>query len=71
MKLLFSSRSDLTLLLSQEVLGDKTRINMPGVVGPENWTWRLDRPLEDLAEDPAVGARLDAIRRLAQESGRF
>lgn len=71
MRLLFSARSNLTLLLAQEVLGDKTRINMPGVVGPENWTWRLDRPIEDLAADEAVGARLDAIRRLAQESGRF
>ena len=70
-RLLFSARSDLTLLLAQEVLGDKTRINMPGVVGPENWTWRLARPIEDLAEDPAVDARLDAIRSLAQESGRF
>ena len=70
-RLLFSARSSLTLLLAQEVLGDKSRINLPGYVGPENWTWRLPRPLEDLAEDPAVNARLEAIKKLAQESGRF
>ncbi|MBX3233931.1 MAG: 4-alpha-glucanotransferase [Labilithrix sp.] len=70
-RLLFSSRSNLTLLLAQEVLGDKTRINLPGHVGPENWTWRLDRPLEELAADPAVNARLAAIKTLAQGSGRF
>ena len=70
-RLLFSARSHLTLLLAQEVLGDKTRINLPGYVGPENWTWRLPRPLEELAEDAKLGERLDAIKKLAQESGRF
>lgn len=70
-RLLFSSRSDLTLLLAQEVLGDKTRINLPGTVTSQNWTWRLDRPIEDLLEDPAMTARLDAIRRLAVATNRF
>ena len=70
-RLLFSARSNLTLLLAQEVLGDKSRINLPGYVGPENWTWRLPRPLEELAEDPAIGARLEAIKKLAQEAQRF
>lgn len=70
-RLLFSARSHLTLLLAQEVLGDKSRINLPGHVGPENWTWRLPRPLEELMEDPQVNARLAAIKQLSQDSGRF
>ncbi len=70
-KLLFSSRSDLTLLLAQEVLGDKSRINLPGTVSDDNWTWRLSRPIEDLVEDPAVSARLEAIRDLAISSHRY
>jgi 4-alpha-glucanotransferase len=70
-KLLFSSRSELTLLLAQEVLGDKTRINLPGTVTAENWTWRLPRPIEELREDPQVTARLDAIKRLAADANRF
>lgn len=70
-RLLFSARSNLTLLLAQEVLGDKTRINLPGYVGPENWSWRLPRSLEELAADPKITARLDAIKKLAEESGRF
>jgi 4-alpha-glucanotransferase len=70
-KLLFSSRSELTLLLAQEVLGDTARINLPGTVDENNWTWRLSRPLEDLREDPAVGKRLDAIRQLATGAKRF
>jgi len=70
-KLLFSSRSDLTLLLAQEILGDKSRINLPGTVTADNWTWRLARPIEDLREDPAVSARLEAIRQLASAANRF
>lgn len=60
--LLFSSRSSLTLVLVNELLGDKSRINTPGTVTDQNWTWRLERPIEDLRDDAALGARLDAIR---------
>ncbi|HVH41997.1 MAG TPA: 4-alpha-glucanotransferase [Labilithrix sp.] len=70
-RLLFSSASELTLLLAQEILGDKARINLPGTVTPDNWTWRISRPIEDLRDDPAVTARLDAIRRLAVAANRF
>ena len=71
MKLLFSSRSNLTLLLAQEILGDKTRINTPGTVTAQNWTWRLPRPLEDLREDAALRGRFAAIRALVAGSGRI
>lgn len=70
-KLLFSSRSELTLLLAQEILGEKARINLPGTVTADNWTWRLSKPIEDLVEDPNVTKRLDAIRRLAVAANRF
>jgi 4-alpha-glucanotransferase len=71
LRLLFSSRSGLTLLLAQEILGDKTRINTPGTVTSNNWTWRLPRPIEDLAGDAVLGARLEAIRALAVAAQRF
>jgi len=64
-KLLFSASSDLTLLLAQEILGDKTRINTPGTVTDVNWTWRMARPIEELRDDAKVVARLDAIGQLA------
>lgn len=69
-RLLLSARSDVTLLLAQEILGDKTRINLPGTVTDKNWTWRLSRPIEDLLEDEAVNVRLEAIARLAAATGR-
>lgn len=70
LKLLFSARSELTLVLVNELLGDKSRINTPGTVNDQNWTWRLPRPIEDLREDPKLVARFAAIRELVAASGR-
>ena len=70
-KLLFSSKSALTLFLAQELLGAKERINVPGTVNEQNWTWRLARPIEDLEADPALGQRFAAIRAHAEAFGRL
>jgi 4-alpha-glucanotransferase len=67
---LYGSASDLALVLAQEILGDRERINMPATVTDQNWTWRLPRPLEDLEGDAALGSRLAAIRQLVERSGR-
>lgn len=67
---LYGSGSDLVLVLAQELLGDRARLNTPATVSDDNWTWRLPRALEDLAEDPSVNARLDAVRELVDRSGR-
>lgn len=71
LKLLFSAKSQLTLVLVNELLGDRERINTPGTVNDRNWTWRLPRPIEDLAEDPALGTRFDAVRALVDQFGRL
>lgn len=68
--LLFSARSELTLVLVNELIGDKTRINTPGTVNDQNWTWRLPRPIEELREEPELRARFDAIRDRVVASGR-
>ncbi len=67
---LFRASSDLVLVLGQELLGVRARINTPGTVSDDNWTWRLPRPIEDLEEDPRVVARLDAVRALVEKAGR-
>jgi 4-alpha-glucanotransferase len=67
---LFRTSSDLTLVLAQELLGVRDRINVPATVGSHNWTWRLPAPIEDLEADRRVDARLDAIRALVTASGR-
>jgi 4-alpha-glucanotransferase len=68
---LFHAGSDMTLVLAQELLGERVRINTPGTVGEANWTYRLPRPIEELEADGKVGARLDAVRRAVEESGRL
>ena len=58
---MYGARSDLALALAQELLGVEDRINTPATVGPQNWTWRLPRPIEQLAPRPAsrVAFRFD------------
>jgi 4-alpha-glucanotransferase len=70
LKMLFKSGSSLTLTLVQELLGETARINTPGTVGVENWTYRLPKPIEDLEKDPVVNARLETIRHMVKEGGR-
>jgi 4-alpha-glucanotransferase len=67
---LYRSNSDLALVLVQELLGTRDRINTPGTVGPENWTLRLPGPIEDLESDGRLSARFDAIRMLVENAGR-
>jgi 4-alpha-glucanotransferase len=67
---LYRASSDLALVLGQELIGVRDRLNTPATVGAHNWSWRLPRPIEDLEADPALAARLDAIRGLVQASGR-
>jgi len=35
-------------------LGEEHRINYPGVVGPQNWSWRLPVPLNELQNQPVL-----------------
>ena len=58
-------------MLAQEILGEKARINTPGTVNDQNWTWRLPRPIEDLREDATMKARFATIRALVAASGRL
>jgi 4-alpha-glucanotransferase len=53
---LAGSGSELVLLLVQDVLASRDRINVPGTVGAENWTYRLPVPVEDLPTASADGA---------------
>ncbi len=62
MALVLGARSELVLLLMQDVLGVHDRVNTPSTVGPHNWTWRLPANIEALATDEAVRAKLAMVR---------
>lgn len=55
-RLTMTSRCHLCMLQMQDVLGlgSEARMNMPGTVGPQNWSWRM----EPDALTPALAARL-------------
>ena len=70
LRMLFRSGSDTTLVLVQELIGDHARINVPGTVGDENWTYRLPAPIESLEKDARLSHRFEEIRRDVTASGR-
>ena len=55
-RLTMSSRCRTSMVQMQDVLGlgSEARMNMPGTVGPQNWSWRMDEG----ALTPALAKRL-------------
>lgn len=68
--LIHGSGSELTLLLMQDVLGSRERINTPSTVGPQNWTYRLPGTVEELRADRAVQRLWAMVRESITKSGR-
>jgi 4-alpha-glucanotransferase len=68
LELVYRSGSDLLLLPFQDALGARERVNVPGTVTEENWTYRIPRDLAALHADRATLSRL---RGLAERSGRI
>lgn len=66
----YRSGSDLLILPVQDVFGARERINLPGTVGPENWSYRLPWSLSRLGTDPFVRERTAAMADLARRHRR-
>lgn len=62
LRVLCGAGSDLVLLLAQDLLGLRDRINKPSTVGEHNWTWRLPQPIERLRGEAQVKAALARVR---------
>jgi 4-alpha-glucanotransferase len=69
-EMLFRSPADLLLIPVQDVFGWPDRVNTPGTVGAENWSWKLPWPSERLLEEPDARARAATLKKLAEETGR-
>jgi 4-alpha-glucanotransferase len=67
---LYASPSRMVMIPIQDLFGWRDRINLPGTVGPANWSWRLPCAIEDLRHDPALAARLAQLRAMAIRAGR-
>jgi 4-alpha-glucanotransferase len=67
----YGAGSDLLLLPMQDACGWRDRINVPGTVGAENWSWRLPFTVEQLQDDETMNATARELRALAERSGRI
>lgn len=67
---LYAAPSRLVMIPIQDLFGWRARINLPGTVGPANWSWRLPCAIEDLADDAALATRLAQLREMAARAGR-
>ena len=54
----------------QDLFGWRDRINTPGTVGAQNWTWMLPWPVDRWRELPETLARAEELRALAVASRR-
>ncbi len=64
---LYAARSALVLLPLPDAYGGRERINVPGTIGAQNWSYRLPWTLDELRAD---GALRDRLRALAARHGR-
>ncbi len=68
LEVVYSSGSDLALLPFQDAMGTRERVNVPGTVSRENWSYRIPVNVTALSADRAARERL---RALAARSGRL
>lgn len=65
-----ASGSDYALLPIQDVFGWRDRINVPGTVNNDNWTWRVPWSIDTLGDEPEAVARAQALRGLCRRHRR-
>jgi 4-alpha-glucanotransferase len=70
LRLAMQSSASSAFFLVQEVLGEEARINTPGTVGPQNWSYRTPT-LEDLETSPHYKGRADLFASWLREAGRW
>ncbi|HEU4382519.1 MAG TPA: 4-alpha-glucanotransferase [Anaeromyxobacteraceae bacterium] len=61
LELVYASGSDLVLLPFQDALGSRERVNIPGTVSSDNWSYRMPQELAALSMDLASSARLRGL----------
>jgi 4-alpha-glucanotransferase len=67
---LYAAPSRLVIIPIQDLFGWRERINLPGTVGPANWSWRLPLAIEDMINDPALAGRVAQLRAMIVRTGR-
>jgi 4-alpha-glucanotransferase len=68
--LAYSAASCELFLPIQDLFGWRVRVNIPGTVGPENWTWCLPWPVDQWRLEPEPRDRASVLLNLATTTGR-
>jgi 4-alpha-glucanotransferase len=69
-ELLAASGSDFLILPIQDVFGWRDRINVPGTITDDNWTWRMLWPVDVLMQEPETQERARTLREMCRRHGR-
>lgn len=67
---LYGSGSNLLLVPIQDVFGWSDRINQPATVSDDNWTWRLQWPVDRLSTEPEAIERAVQLKAWCERFGR-
>lgn len=67
---LFASGADILILPIGDVFGWRDRINQPGTIGDDNWTWRLPWPSDRLQSQAEAIAVATQLREWSRRHGR-
>jgi len=70
LELAYAAASDALLVPVVDALGWTDRMNTPGTVGPQNWTFRLPWKLSELFSAPEPVAMARELAHLAEQYGR-
>jgi 4-alpha-glucanotransferase len=63
LEVLYQSPSELLLIPFQDAVGSRERVNIPGTLSGDNWTYRLAQDMDQLAADAPLRERLASLSR--------
>jgi 4-alpha-glucanotransferase len=66
----YSSPSELVDTPIQDLFGWTDRINFPGTITADNWSWRLPFDVEQWRDDAVFAERVNRLRKLCERVGR-
>jgi 4-alpha-glucanotransferase len=61
LELIYDTPSTLAVVPFQDAMGSRERVNVPGTVGEDNWSYRMAMDIEALVADEKTTARLAAL----------
>jgi 4-alpha-glucanotransferase len=65
------SNSWLAILMITDVFGTEDRFNVPGAVSEGNWSYRLDKTVAELDQEPHLLHKTQMFARLVRETHRL